>query len=300
MKRLCAAKRCRHGLEGRAHDIVVGILFLQGDAGRLAVGAQHERSRLLRIEFLHDTRPEQACGAKLGDLHEEIHADGEEERQAPCKFIDIEALVERCAHIFAPVGKRECQFLHQCRASLLHVIAGDGNGIELRHFLRRIGDDIRNNPHGRFRRIDIGIADHELLENVVLDRAGKLGARHALFFACDDETGEDWDNRAVHGHGNGDFLKRNAVEKDFHVLDGIDCHACFADITFHSRMVAVIAAVGGKVEGHRDALLTGCESLAVERIGFFGGRKTRILADGPWATSIHGCAGAAQKRFKTG
>ncbi len=68
---------------------------------------------------------------------------------------------------------------------------------------------------------------------------------HALFFASDDEIGKDRDNRTVHGHGNGNLFQRNAIEKDFHVLDGVDRHAGLADIAFHARVIAVIAAVGG-------------------------------------------------------
>ena len=45
---------------------------------------------ILRIEFLHQLRPQHARGAKLGDLHEEIHADAEEERQPRREAVDGE------------------------------------------------------------------------------------------------------------------------------------------------------------------------------------------------------------------
>ena len=47
---LGAAERRRHRLVGGAHDVVVGVLLLQADAARLAVGAQHQARRLLRAE----------------------------------------------------------------------------------------------------------------------------------------------------------------------------------------------------------------------------------------------------------
>jgi hypothetical protein len=51
------------------------------------------------------------------------------------------------------------------------------------------------------------------------------------------------------------LVERDAVEEDLHVLDGVDRHAGLADVAGDARMVAVVAAVGGEVEGHREALL---------------------------------------------
>ena len=100
------------------------------------MGAQHQRGGFLRLELLHDARPEQARGAQLGGFHEEIHADGEEEGQPAGEIIDIEALGDRGADIFAAVGQREGEFLHQRRAGFLHVVAGDRDRVEFRHLLR--------------------------------------------------------------------------------------------------------------------------------------------------------------------
>ena len=41
----------------------------------------------------HDPRPEQARRAQLRDLHEEVHADAEEEREAAGERVDVEAAV---------------------------------------------------------------------------------------------------------------------------------------------------------------------------------------------------------------
>ena len=40
-----------------------------------------------------------------------------------------------------------------------------------------------------------------------------------------------------------------------HVVDGIDRHAGHADVAAHARVVAVVAAMGGEVEGDGEALL---------------------------------------------
>src|SRR3546814_17475412 len=76
------------------------------------------------------------------------------------------------------------------------------------------------------------------------------------------------------------------------------CSSDLADIAHHTRMVAVIAAMGRKVEGHRKALLTRRQIAAVEGVGLLGGGKARLLVDRPGAARIHGCAHPARKRRK--
>lgn len=88
-------------------------------------------------------------------------------------------------------------------------------------------------------------------------------ARHALFLAGDDETGEDRSDGAIHRHRYRHCVERDAVEQDLHVLDAVDRHAGLANIALDAGMVAVIAAVGGEVEGDRHALLSCGQRLAV-------------------------------------
>ncbi|MCY1290026.1 hypothetical protein D9M70_391470 [compost metagenome] len=64
-------------------------------------------------------------------------------------------------------------------------------------------------------------------------------------------------------------------------------------------MVAVIAAVGRKIEGDRKALLPGGKVLPVKRVGGFGRRETGILADRPGTPGIHGGARAAHEGLET-
>ena len=263
------------------------------------MGAQHQRTRLLRLKLGHDARPEKARGAQLGRFHEEIHADGEEEGEPPGKLIDIQALCERCAHIFAAIGQREGKLLRERRAGFLHVVAGDRDGVEARHFPGRIGDDVGDDPHRRFRRIDIGVADHELLEDIVLDRAGQFGPRTALLFARHDEIGEDRNDRAIHRHGDRHVLQRDAIEQDLHVLDAVYGDTRLANIAFDTRMIAVIAAMGGEIEGDRQTFLASGQIAAIEGIAFLGRRKARILADCPGAAGIHGGARTAREGGET-
>jgi hypothetical protein len=52
----------------------------------------------------------------------------------------------------------------------------------------------------RLGRIDIGVADHELLEDVVLNGPRQHRLVMPLFLPGDDETRQNRDHRAVHGH----------------------------------------------------------------------------------------------------
>ncbi len=61
-------------------------------------------------------------------------------------------------------------------------------------------------------------------------------------------------------------------------------------------MIGVIAPVRGKVKRHGKPLLAGCQTPSVKRIGFLGGGKTGILADGPGPSGIHGGLGASHIR----
>ena len=81
------------------------------------------------------------------------------------------------AHVVEAVGERERELLHRRRARFLHVVAGDRDRVELRHVLGRELDDVGHDPHARLGRIDVGVADHELFEDVVLDRPAELGLR---------------------------------------------------------------------------------------------------------------------------
>ena len=99
--------------------------------------------------------------------------------------------------------------------------------------------------------------------------------RDALLLAGDDEAGEHRQHRAVHRHRHRHLVERDAVEEDLHVLDGVDRDAGLADVADDAGVVAVVAAVGGEVEGHRQAHLPGGEVAAVEGVRLLGGREAR-------------------------
>ena len=221
-----------------AHHVVEDVLRGQRPAGGLAMRAQRQRARVLRIELLHQLGPQQPRGAHLGDFHEEVHADRPEERQPRREAVDVEAGGEAGAHIFDAVGERIGELEVLRRAGFLHVIAGDRDRIELRHVLRGVGEDVGDDPHRGRRRIDVGVAHHELFQNVVLNGAREFFRRHALFLGRRDEQRQDRQHRAVHGHRHAHLVERDAGEQRAHVVDGIDRDAGHADVAGHARMIA--------------------------------------------------------------
>ena len=117
-------------LIGRAHDIVVRILRRQRYAGGLTMRAKHHGLGFFRPETLHDLRPEKPCSTQLRNLHKEIHADAEEEREPGREVVDSEPARRRGTHVLHAVGERVGQFLHRSGTGLVHVITGDRNRIE--------------------------------------------------------------------------------------------------------------------------------------------------------------------------
>ncbi len=135
---LRAAQNRAHRLIGGADHVVVGVLLLQADADGLAMGAQHLRFRgssapnsaMIRC---HSSRAARSLAASM----KKFMPMAKKKRQPPGKRIHIHARCNRGAHVFAPVRQREGQLLHQVRAGLLHVVAGDRDRVEFRHLARR-------------------------------------------------------------------------------------------------------------------------------------------------------------------
>ena len=63
-----------------------------------------------------------------------------------------------------------------------------------------------------------------------------------------------------------------------------------------ARMVRIVAAVGGEVEGDREALLARREVAPVEGVRILGRGEAGILPDRPRLVDVHGRVGAAQIR----
>ncbi len=288
-----------HSLDAGTADIVEGVLLGERPAGGLRVGAQGQRLGILGVELLHNLGPQHTGGAHLGYLHEEIHADGPEERQSRRKCVDIHAGVDACAQILQAVGQGVCQLDVAGGAGLLHVVARDGDGVELGHILRGVLEDVGDDTHREFRRVDVGVAHHKLLEDVILYGTGHLLELGALLQTGVDVECQHGQHGAVHGHRHRHLVEWYAVEEHFHVFYRADRHTGLAHIAHHTGVVGVVAAVCSQVKGHGQTFLTGGEIAAVESVGLRSGGESGILADSPGAQGIHGRVRATQEGRQT-
>ena len=245
--------------------------------------AQRHRLRVLRIEALDDLGPQHARGAQLGDLHEVVHADRPEEAEARREVVDVQPRSDAGADVFQAVRQRVAQFDVRGRARFLHVVAADRDAVELRHLRRAVAEDVADDLHRRRRRIDIGIADHELFQNVVLNGPAQLLRGNALLLRRHNVERHDRQHRAVHGHRDRHLVQRNLVEENLHVLDRIDGHAGLAHVAHHALVVGIVAAMRRQIEGDRQPFLSRGQVAPVEGVRFLGGREARRT--GEWSTA---------------
>src|SRR3546814_4507309 len=94
--------------------------------------AQHFGALLFCAQISHHTIPERTCSTQFRYLHEEIHADSEEERKTTGELAYIKSRSHSAAHIFGTIRNGEGEFLHLCRTGFLHMIARAGDAVELR------------------------------------------------------------------------------------------------------------------------------------------------------------------------
>src|SRR3546814_9692485 len=97
--------------------------------------------------------------------------------------IHFQPAIECRTHVRHAVGEGEGQLLHRRRPGLVHMIAADRDAVEARHVLGRIGDDVRDDPHRGLGRIDIGVADHELLEDRSEEHTSELQSLMRISYA---------------------------------------------------------------------------------------------------------------------
>ncbi len=203
VQRLRAAEHRRQRLDRGADDVVVRVLLGQADAARLAMRAQPlglrpscaPRSVMIRC---HSVRAARSLATSMN----RFMPMPQKKLRRPAKSSMSSPSALRRADIFHAVGERVGELLHRRRPGLVHVIAADRDRVELGHLRRAISDDVADDPHRGFGRVDVGVADRELFQDVVLDGAGELVVRNALLLAGDDEEGHDRKHRAVHGHAD--------------------------------------------------------------------------------------------------
>ncbi len=218
MQRLGMSQHCCHSLNTGASHVVEGILFGKRPTGGLGVGTQSHRLGILRIKLLNNFGPKHTGCPHFGDFHKMVHANGPKERKAGSEAVDVHSGIYSGSEVFQSVGQGVGQFNIGSGTCFLHMIAGNRNGIEFGHVLGGVLKDVGNYFHREFRRIDVGVANHKFLEDIVLDGAGHLFQFGSLFQPGVDVKSHNGQNGTVHGHGNRHFIQRNPVEKYFHIF----------------------------------------------------------------------------------
>src|SRR5215471_20946941 len=133
--------------------------------------AAHPGARVFRAEPLaHRLGPDAPRRPKLRDLLEEIVVRVEEERQARSKLVDRQTGVYTELDIFYAVPQREGELLKRRRAGLADVVAGDRDGVPLRHVLGAERELVRDEAHRGARRKDVLLLRDVFLQDVVLER----------------------------------------------------------------------------------------------------------------------------------
>src|SRR5262249_29087771 len=161
-------------------------------------------------------------------------------------------------------------------AGLLHVVAADTDAVELRHSPTGVLENIGDNTDRRLGWVDVGVADHELLEDVVLNGPRQLLRLHSLFFRGNDVQGQDRQHGTVHGHRHGHAVERDALEQRAHVKDAVDGDAGHADVAGDAGVVGVVAAVRRQVEGNAQTHLSGGEVATIKGVGVLGGGEAGV------------------------
>ena len=143
--------------------------------------------------------------------------DIKKERQLRTKFVHVQPHLERRLDVRDAIRQGEGHLLHRRRARFADVIATDADGIPARHLLSSIGEDVGDQAHRRFGRVDVGPARNVLFEQVVLNSAVDFIPAHTLFFGHRQVQREQDCGGRVDRHRRADLVERNAVEQDFHV-----------------------------------------------------------------------------------
>src|SRR6188508_2841225 len=117
--------------------------------------------------------PDAARRAVLRDLLEEVVVAVEEEAEARSEVVEAQPTGESVLDVGDAVGDCERKLLDRGRASLPDVVAADADRVPSRQLARAPLDGIGDELQRGGRREDVLLLGDELLEDVVLERAGE-------------------------------------------------------------------------------------------------------------------------------
>ena len=217
------------------------------------------------------------------------------ERRSPTRST-IETRGLRGLDVGDTVGQRERDFLHRRRARLADVVAADRDRVPAGQLTVAPRQDVRRDPEGMTRRIDVRAACDVLLQHVVLNRARERAERHAAAPGDRHVEREQNHGRRVDRHRARHAIERNLVEQGFHVLDRVDRDADTTDFAGRHGVIRVESHLRRQVE--RDAQSGDARSKQVAEpcVRLRGGAESRVLAHRPQTIAIHRGLNAARER----
>ncbi len=225
----------------------------------------------------------------------------EEERDLRRELVDGHpAALDDGVAVGDTVGQRERHLLHGVGAGIAEVRTRHRDRVEPRHLGGAELDGVGDQAQRRLGRPDPGAARRVLLEDVVLDGAGELLARHALLLGRGDVERQQDGRGAVDGEAGADLVQRDAVEQDLGVGQRVDRDADPADLLAELGVVGVVTALRGQIQRHRQPGAALAQQIPIPLVGLLGGAEARILAEGPRLAAVAGREVAPGERVLAG
>ena len=182
-----------------------------------------------------DPEPHPPRRAQLRHLLEQVQRRREVERQPRSEPVEVHPASEERVRVRDRRRHRERQLLHGVAPGLPGVVARDRDRVEARQVGGGELDHVARQPHRGLGREDVGLARQELLQDVVLERAGEPFVADPLTLGRDQVGGEDDRRRGVDREVHRHAAQIEPVEQVGHVVRGVDRHAHAPDLRLRTR-----------------------------------------------------------------
>src|SRR5690349_5927126 len=116
---------------------------------------QHHRLGIRCAEFFHHFCPHAAGSPELGNFFKKVIVCVEKKRKPFAEYVYVETFCYSRLHICLAVTQRESEFLNGCTSSLTDMVTRNRYRVPFGQLMAAPFENIGNNTHRRFRRIDI-------------------------------------------------------------------------------------------------------------------------------------------------